>query len=70
MRIENLSWKIDVEEPGAASIISQALNEGHAKALCTTELTAVAVRKGEIIVQSKNISQQVILELVLQAVRN
>ena len=49
MRVEILSWKMDVEEPGAASIISQALNEGHAKALCTTELTAVAVLKGEII---------------------
>ena len=28
MRVEVLSWKLDVEEPGAASIISQALKQG------------------------------------------
>ena len=69
MRVEILSWNMDVEEPGAASIISQALNEGHAKALSTTELTAVAVLKGEIILQSKDISRGVMFDSVIKAVR-
>ena len=47
--VEVLSWKMDVEDPKAASIISLALNTGHTLAMRTTELTAVAVLKGEII---------------------
>ena len=37
---EVLSWEMDVEEPTAASIISQSLNKTHELALRTTELTA------------------------------
>ena len=67
---ETLSWKIDVEEPTAASVISQALNTGNELALQTTELTAVAVLKGEIIVQmGKDLSQRVAFQTVRDAVR-
>ena len=38
LMMEILSWKMDKEEPSAASTISQALNKGHALALKTTEL--------------------------------
>ena len=70
LNCEVLSWKMDVEEPTAASIISQALNKGHELAMRTTELTAVAVLKGEIIVQkNKDISQRVAFQTVRDAVR-
>ena len=55
MLMEVLSYKMDIEEPDAASIISQALNKGQDAALRTTELTAVAVLKGEIIAQKSSI---------------
>jgi len=51
---EILSWHMDHEEPTAAALISQALNKGHELAMRTTELTAVAVLKGEIITQLAN----------------
>ena len=67
---EHLSWKMDVEEPDAASVISYALNRGHEMALHTTELTAVSVLKGEIIVQlSKNLGQRVAFQTVQERVR-
>ena len=68
---EILSWKMDLEEPTAAAIISQALNKSSQLALRTTELTAVAVFKGEIIVQmSKNTSQRVAFETVRDRVQH
>ena len=45
--VEVLSWKINVEEPGACSVICAALNAANQVALRTTELTAVAVLSGE-----------------------
>ena len=66
---EILSWIMDVEEPSAASTISRAFNEGHQLALRTTELTAGAVLKGEIIIQSKDISQRVVFQSVRDKVR-
>ena len=45
--VEVLSWKINVEEPGACAVISAALNAANQVALRTTELTAVAVLSGE-----------------------
>ena len=67
---EMLSWKMDVEEPQAASLISQALNKGSDLALRTTELTAVAVLKGEIILQrSKDAAQRVAFLTVRDRVR-
>ena len=68
--MEVLSWKMDVEEPTAASIISQALNRGAANALRTTELTAVAVLKGAIVAEmSKDVAQDVAYATVKEACR-
>ena len=67
---EQLAWQMDVEEPSAASIISQALSTAQEKALRTSELFAVAVLKGEIIVQmGPTLSQKVIYKSVLERVR-
>ena len=67
---EVLSWRMDLEEPSAASIISQALNKANQLALRTTELTAVKVLKGEIIIQmSKNVGQCVAFKTVRDRVR-
>ena len=43
VQTEVLSWKIDVEEPNAASTISQSQNQAHQISMRTSELTAVAV---------------------------
>ena len=51
IEVELLSCNMDIEEPSAASIISQSLNIEQELALRTSELTAVAVLKGERIVQ-------------------
>lgn len=68
--MEILSFKMDVEEPTAASTISQALNKGSQMALRTTELTAVAVLEGECIVQmSRNVGQRVAFQTVRDRVR-
>ena len=68
---EVLSWTMDVEEPKAASVISQAMNTGQEMALRTTELTAVAVLRGEIIVQrGKDLSQKVAFQSVRERVRH
>ena len=68
---EVLSWKMDVEEPGAASIISQALNQPQQVSMHTTTLTAVAVLKGEIILQmSKDVGQRVAFQTVRDRVRS
>ena len=67
---EILSYKMDLEEPTAASVISQALNKGQEVALRTTELTAVAVLKGEIMVQmSRTVGQRVAFQTVRERVR-
>ena len=67
---EVLSWKMDVEQPNAASLISQAQNLPHQTAMRTTELTAVAVLKGEIIVQmGPTLSQTVAFQTVRDRVR-
>ena len=49
--MEVLSWKMIVEEPDACSIISQALNRGHAHALRTSEITALFAVSGAVISQ-------------------
>ena len=46
--MEVLSWKMCVEEPTAASLISQALNSAQHMALHTSELTAVHVLSGAV----------------------
>ena len=69
--MEVLSYKMDIEEPGAASIISQAHNKGQEAALATTELTAVAVLRGEIIRQRTTLekAQEVAYQSVREKVR-
>ena len=47
IELETLSHKMDVEEPTAASIISQALNVSQELALRTSELTTVSVLRGD-----------------------
>ena len=49
--MEVLSYKINLEEPRACSIIAQALNKGQSMALRTTELTALNCLTGEITLQ-------------------
>lgn len=68
---EVLSFKIDIEEPGAAAIISLACNTGNAMAMRTTELTAMAELSGEVIRQNaeNNLGQEIRFAAVLQAVR-
>ena len=71
LQVELLSWQMDAEEPTAASIISQALNLPHQLAMRTTELTAVANLKGEIIVQmGKHLSQRVAFQTVRDKLRS
>ena len=61
---------MDVEEPKAALIISQAMKNPHQLSMQTSELTAIAALKGEIIVQmSKDVSQRVAYETVRDRVR-
>ena len=60
-----LSWKMDVQEPNAAEIISTAENEVNAVAMRTTEIQAIKVLRGEIIAQmSKDVGQQVCFQTV------
>ena len=44
---EVLSWKMDVEEPTAASVISAALNQASDLAMRTTEWSALCTLKGD-----------------------
>jgi hypothetical protein len=67
---EVLSWKMDMEQPEAASIISQALNSQQPMVMRTTDLTAVKVSRGEIMLQlGKGISQKVAYKTVVDRVR-
>ena len=67
---EVLSWKMDDEEPHAASIISQALNQPQDAAMRTTELTAVAVLRGAIIAEAgPGLANQVAFQTVRDRVR-
>ena len=70
LEIEVLSHRMDIEEPTAASTISQALNLANEMGLRTSELTAVSVLKGEMIAQmGKDLSQDVAYTSVLERVR-
>ena len=70
MHLEVLIWKVDLEEPTAASAISQALSTGHQLALRTSELTAVVVLTGEIIVQlPMHLGERVAFQTVRDRVR-
>ena len=68
---ELLSWVMDVEEPRASAIISQAMNLPHQMAMRTSELTAISLLKGEIIAQSANsIGQRVAFQTVRDKLRS
>ena len=67
---EVLSWKMDVEEPEAAAIISTAMNEASSASMRTTELQAIKVLKGEIIIQmGMDVSQKVCFQTVVDRVK-
>jgi hypothetical protein len=53
--VEVLSYKMDVEEPQAASLICQALQAGNEVAMRTSEITALSYLKGEILINRKNL---------------
>ena len=70
IRCEVLSYKMDLEEEKAATLISEALNHPNTLAMRQSELTAVAILKGEIMVQlSRDIAQQVAYASVLEEKR-
>ena len=58
---EVLGYKMDIEEPTAAGIISEALNFPNSIHMRTSELSAISMLKGEIIAQQQanGLSQQV-----------
>ena len=67
---EVLSWQMDVEEPNAAQLIRQAMNEFVEMAMRTPELTAISVLTGEIIIQmSMDVSQKVCFQTVVDRVK-
>ena len=65
---EVLSWKMEVEEPGAASIISAALNKCSDFAMRTTEWSAFYTMRGQIIKASGNLAERVAFKSVVAAV--
>ena len=67
--MEVLSWKMVVEEPTAASLISQALNTSHHLALRTSELTAVSVLSGAVALELEAaVAAEVCFEIVREKV--
>ena len=48
LRMEVLSWKVLVEEPGACSLISQAMNKSSTLALRTSEITTRSALAGAV----------------------
>lgn len=67
---EVLSWKMDVEEPDAAMVISTAANEVNSAAMRTTEIQAFKVLKGEIIIQmSRHVGQTLAFQSVIDRVK-
>ena len=65
-----MSWKMLVEEPTAASLISQALNKANSMALRTSELTALNVLTGAVALASESaVAGEVCFESVREKVR-
>ena len=65
-----LSWKMLVEEPTAASLISPAFNKAHSMALRTSELTALNVLTGAVALASESAAAgEVCFESVREKVR-
>ena len=65
LHCEVLSWKMEVEEPGAASIISAALNKCIDFAMRTTEWSALYTLRGQIIKASGNLAERVAFKSVV-----
>ena len=63
---EVLSWKMDVEEPTAASVISAALNKCSDFAMRTTEWSAMFTLRGGIIAASGSLAQRVAFASVVE----
>ena len=64
-----LSWKMDVEEPTAASVISAALNKCSDFAMRTTEWSALYTLRGGIIAASGPLAQRVAFASVVERAR-
>ena len=70
MLMEVLSWKMLVEEPTAASLISQALNSPQNMAARTSELTALSVLSGAVaLALGSSVAGEVCFESVREKVR-
>ena len=68
--MEVLSWKMLVEEPTAASLISQALNSPQNMAARTSELTALSVLSGAVaLALGSAVAGEVCFESVREKVR-
>ena len=68
--MEVLSWKMFVEEPAAASLISQAINTAHNIALRTSELTAMSVLSGAVTLALESaVAGEVCFETIREKVR-
>ena len=66
---EILTWQMDVEEPDAAATISLAENEVNQVGMRTTEIEAIKVLKGQVIIEmSKDVSERVCFQTVVDAV--
>ena len=66
-----LSYRMDIEEPAAAAIISTAVNELSRMAMHMTAIQAFKVLQGEIIVQmNKDKGQEVAFQTTLARVKN
>ncbi len=71
LEMEVLSWKIYIDEPGACSEISQALNSGYEMALKATELTTLAVLSGAVALAYESaVAENIAFETVREKVRN
>ena len=70
LQMEVLSWKMLVEEPTAASLISQALNSPQNMAARTSELTALSVLSGAVaLALGSAVAGEVCFESVREKVR-
>ena len=66
---EVLSWKMDIEEPTAAAIISASLNKCNSLAMKATEWAALYTLRGGIIAAAGALGERVAFKSVLEATR-
>ena len=70
LRMEVLSWKILVEEPGGCSLIAQAMNKGQALALRSSEITALSAVAGAVTMVQAQAELSLSFEAVKERVRD